>query len=104
MDTAERSLTYGKGTFTYMDPAAVTKGNNKATDFYSFCVLALEVLTGKFVPKIPTLGDLVEREVPIIPDDIPKNLRCHLKSGFDEDQTKRSSWTDIIVALREFTN
>ena len=104
MDTAERSLTFGKGTFTYMDPAAATKRNNKATDFYSFCVLALEVLTGQFVPIIPTLDDLLKRDVPQIPGDIPLNLRLHLSSGFDEDQAKRSSWTDVIVALRKFVN
>ena len=102
MNTAERSLTFGKGTFTYMDPAAATKRNNKATDFYSFCVLALEVLTGQFVPKIPTLDDLLKRDVPVIPDEVPLNLRLHLSSGFDEDQEKRSSWTDVIVALRKF--
>ena len=94
-------MTLGKGTFTYMDPAAVTKGNNKATDFYSFCLLALEVLTGQFVQMIPTLNDLTKRDVPIIPNEIPWNLRLHLSSGFDEDQGKRSSWTDIIVALRK---
>ena len=102
IDTAERSLTFGKGTFTYMDPAAATKGNNKATDYYSFCVLALEVLTGKFIPKITTFGDLLERTKPEVPDSIPKELRRHLVSGFDEDQTKRSSWTDVIVALRKY--
>ena len=85
-----------------MDPAVATKGNNKATDFYSFCVLAIEVLTGQFVPKIPTLGDLLEREAPNVPEDIPLNLRLHLSSGFDEDQSKRSSWTDVIIALRKF--
>ena len=104
LDTAERSLTFGKGTFTYMDPAAATKGNNKATDFYSFCVLALEVLTGQFVPKILTLDDLMKRDVPVIPDEVPLNLRLHLSSGFDEDQEKRSSWTDVIIALRKFNN
>ena len=95
-------MTLGKGTFTYMDPAALTKGNNKATDFYSFCILALEVLTGQFVPMIPTLDDLTKRDVPVIPDEIPWNLRMHLASGFDEDQGKRSSWTDVIVALRKY--
>ena len=84
-----------------MDPAAATKGNNKASDFYSFCVLATEVLTGKFVPKVPTLGDLLEREVPVVSEDIPLNLRLHLSSGFDPDQSKRSNWTDVIGALRK---
>ena len=84
-----------------MDPAAVTKGNNKATDFYSFCILALEVLTGQFVPMIPTLDDLAKRDVLAIPDDIPLNLRLHLSSGFNDDQKKRSSWTEVIVALRK---
>ena len=84
-----------------MDPLSVTIGNNKASDFYSFCVLALEVLTGKFIPKIKTLGDLMERRNPEIPESIPEELRKHLSSGFDEDQSKRSSWTDVIVALRK---
>ena len=95
-------MTFGKGTFTYMDPAAATKGNNKATDYYSFCVLALEVLTGKFIPKITTFGDLLERTKPEVPEFIPKELRRHLVSGFEEDQAKRSSWTDVIVALRKY--
>ena len=86
-----------------MDPAAATKGNNKATDYYSFCVLALEVLTGKFNPKVTTFGDLLERTKPEVPESIPTELRRHLVSGFDEDQTKRSSWTDVIVALRKFS-
>ena len=84
-----------------MDPAALTNGNNKATDFYSFCILALEVLTGHFIPIIPTLDDLTKRNVPVIPEDIPWNLRLHLSSGFDKDQGKRSGWTDVIVALRK---
>ena len=103
IDTAERSLTYGKGTFTYMDPAAAITGNNKATDYYSFCILAIEVLTGKFIPKITTFGDLLERTKPEVPEFIPKELRSHLVSGFDEDQAERSSWTDVIVTLRKFS-
>ena len=86
-----------------MDPAAATKGNNKATDYYSFCVLALEVLTGKFIPKITTFADLLERTKPEVPEFIPKELRSHLVSGFDENQPERSSWTDVIVALRKFS-
>ena len=101
LDTTERSLTFGKGTFTYMDPAAAKDGNNKATDLYSFAVLALEVLTGQFVTKISTLDDLFKREKLEFPESIPKDLRAHLSSGFDEDHEKRSSWTDLIVALRK---
>ena len=86
-----------------MDPAAATKGNNKATDYYSFCVLALEVLTGKLIPKITNFGDLLERKEPEVPDNIPMELRQHIASGFDKDQAKRSSWTDVIVALRKFS-
>lgn len=101
IDTAERSLTFGKGTFTYMDPAAARQGNNKATDFYSFCVLALEVLTGEFIPKITTLDDLLKRDRPIFPESIPNHLRSHLSSGFEDNQEERSSWTDVIIALRK---
>ena len=84
-----------------MDSAAATRGNDKATDYYSFCVLALEVLTGKFIPKITTFGDLLERSKPEVPEFIPRELRKHLISGFDEDHANRSSWTDVIVALRK---
>ena len=83
-----------------MDKAAVTKGNNKATDFYSFCALASEVLSGHFIPKITDLDSLMKRDNPTIPEIVPAILRNCLLSGFDEDQTKRASWTDVIVALR----
>ena len=99
----DRSLTYGKGTFTYMDKAAVTQGNNKATDLFSFCMLAIEVLSGQFIPKITDLDSILKRPNPVFPDSIliPDELRHCLASGFDEDQSKRASWTDIIISLRE---
>ena len=99
---AERSLTYGKGTFTYMDKLAFTKGNNEATDFFSYCVLASEVLSGKFVPKITDVDTLLNRGSPEIPENVPKELRNCLVSGFDEDQEKRANWTDVIIALRKY--
>ena len=49
-----------------------------------------------------TFGDLLERSKPEVPEFIPRELRKHLISGFDEDHTKRSSWTDVIVALRKY--
>ena len=85
-----------------MDKAAVTKGNNKATDFYSFCALASEVLSGHFIPKITDLDSLMKRDNPTIPEIVPAKLRNCLLSGFDEDQAKRASWTDVIVALRKY--
>ena len=99
-DSLKRSLTKGKGTFTYMDKAAVKNGNNMATDFYSFCVLAFEVLSGELIPVIPHLDALLKRENPTIPEKVPNELRECLMSGFDEDQTKRASWTKTIIALR----
>ena len=72
-----------------------------ATDIYSFCVLASEVLSGEFIPVIPNLDALMERQNPTIPEKVPKELREHLMSGFEEDQQKRSDWTDIIIALRK---
>ena len=85
-----------------MDKAAVTKGNNKATDFYSFCALASEVLSGQFIPKITDLDSLMNRDNPTISEMVPAKLRNCLLSGFDEDQTKRASWTDVIVAWEGF--
>ena len=88
-----------------MDPAAVTKGNNRATDVYSFCVLALEVLSGRFVDKITSLDGLMKRPKPTscleFPETVPKKLRTLLCSGFDEDQNRRTSWTQLIVAFRK---
>ena len=101
-DSLRRSLTKGKGTFTYMDKAAVKNGNNMATDFYSFCVLAFEVLSGELIPVIPHLDALLKRENPTIPEKVPNELRECLMSGFDEDQTKRASWTKTVIALRKF--
>ena len=87
-----------------MDRAAVTQGNNKATDLFSFCMLAIEVLSGQFIPKITDLDSILKRPNPVFPDSIhvPNELRDCLASGFDEDQNKRSSWTDIIACLREY--
>ena len=95
-------MTKGKGTFTYMDKAAVQHGNNMATDFYSFCVLAFEVLNGELIPVIPHLDALLKRENPTIPEKVPNELRECLMSGFDEDQTKRASWTKTIIGLRKY--
>ena len=100
-ESVRRSLTKGKGTFTYMDKAAVKYGNNMATDFYSFCVLASEVLCGQLIPVIPHLDALMKRENPTIPENVPKELRDCLMSGFEEDQQKRSDWTNTIIALRK---
>ena len=96
-----RSLTKGRGTFTYMDKAAVRYGNNMATDIYSYCVLASEVLNGQLIPVIPDLLSLEKREDPMISDVVPKKLRDCLQAGFVEDQQGRPDWTDIIVSLRE---
>ena len=84
-----------------MDPAAAKKGNNKSTDLYSFSILAWEVLTGQFTPKITTYDDLLSREHPEFPESVPTDLRKHLSSGFNEDQLSRSSWTEIIISLRK---
>ena len=86
-----------------MDKAAVKQGNNKATDFFSFCMLAYEVLSGEFVPKIGDLDSLMERSNPMLPLCVPKTLRDCLMSGFDEEQDKRATWTDTIIALRKLS-
>ena len=87
-----------------MDKLAFTQGNNVATDFFSYCILAYEVLTGKFVPKITDVDSLMNRDTPSFPETIPEELRRCLSSGFDEDQEKRAKWTEVIVALRKFHN
>ena len=84
-----------------MDKAAVEHGNNMATDYYSFCILATEVLSGQEVPVIPHLDGLMEREHPPVPESVPQQLRSCLLSGFNEDQAKRSTWNDVIIALRK---
>ena len=96
-----RSLTKGRGTFTYMDKAAVHYGNNMATDLYSYCVLASEVLNGQLIPVIPTFDSLLERKNPTVSKRVPEKLRSCLLSGFDERQQSRPGWDDIIVALRK---
>ena len=68
-----------------MDKAAVQHGNNMATDFYSFCVLAFEVLSGELIPVIPHLDALLKRQNPTIPEKVPNELRECLMSGFDEE-------------------
>ena len=94
-------MTRGRGTFTYMDKAAVHLGNNKATDLYSYCVLASEVLNGQLIPVIPTFDSLLQREPPTINETVPKKLRNCLLSGFDENQQQRPDWDEVIEALRK---
>ena len=84
-----------------MDKAAVYQGNNKATDYFSFCMLAYEVLSGEFIPRIANLDSLIKRPSLVIPLSVPKALRDCLMSGFDEEQAKRATWTDAIIALRK---
>ena len=86
-----------------MDKLAFTKGNNKSTDFFSFCVLAAELLSGKFIPKITDVDSLLSRTNPDIPENVPKELRNCLLSGFDEDQKQRGDWSDVILALRKYS-
>ena len=86
-----------------MDKLAFTKGNNKSTDFFSFCVLAAELLSGTFIPKITDVDSLLSRTSPDIPENVPKELRDCLLSGFDEDQKLRGDWSDVILALRNYS-
>ena len=86
-----------------MDKAAVYQGNNKATDFFSFCMLAYEVLSGEFIPRIANLDSLIKRPSIVIPLSVPNTLRDCLMSGFDEEQDKRATWTDTIIALRKLS-
>ena len=67
-----------------MDKLAFTQGNNVATDFFSYCILAYEVLIGKFVPKITDVDSLLNRDTPSFPDTVPEELRRCLLSGFDD--------------------
>ena len=86
-----------------MDKLAFTKGNNKSTDFFSYCVLAAELLSGTFIPKITDVDSLLSRTSPDIPESVPKELRDCLLSGFNEDQKQRGDWSDVILALRKYS-
>ena len=85
-----------------MDPRACREHNDTYTDLFSFCSLASEVLTGKWLPrieKLKTVLDTYENVRPPFPDTIPDRLKRVLLSGFEEDVEKRASCEEIIDAL-----
>ena len=85
-----------------MDPRACQKHNDEYTDLFSFCSLASEVLTGKWLPrieKLKTVQDTYKNVRPPFPDTIPDRLKRVLLSGFEEDVEKRASCEEIIDAL-----
>ena len=81
--------------------AAAKKGNNKATDLYSFSILAWEVLTGQFVPKITTFDDLLSREHPEFPESVPKDLKEHLSFGFQKNSPYLQPFNYYIKRMQE---
>ena len=102
------TFTDGRGTFTYMDPQTLRmRGDGRydqSCDFYSYCCLAYEVLSGEWLPRITKFITLMKMEVnrrPEFPDSIPINLRKTLLSGFEEDLDKRAGWDDAMKALSE---
>ena len=98
---ATGSFTDGRGTFKYMDPQTIKGAYNASCDFYSYCCVAYEVLTGDCLPNI-SLGELfklVQNRRPEFPDSIPSELKSVLTSGFEEDLEKRADWYDTIEAI-----
>ena len=95
-------LTLSTGSLKYMDPRAANGDHDKSADFYSFCALTSEVLTGKDIPTIKDIRVVMNTKVnvrPPFPEWLSDELRSHLLSGFQEDIAKRSSWDDVIEAL-----
>ena len=96
------SLTEGVGTLTYMDPLVARGGYDKRSDFYSYCVVAYEVLSGEFLPQIKNFFTVTQTEKnirPPFPESIPEDLKEKLLSGFEENLDNRSSWNDVIESL-----
>ena len=102
------SLTEGKGTCAYMEPRVTKVPNDKASDLFSYCMMASEVLTGKWVPR-HSLINLVHLEQsginprPPFPKHIPDEIREELLSGFDEDLSKRPTWEQLMKELQVFS-
>ena len=91
-----------------MDPQTLRlRGDGRydqSCDFYSYCCLAYEVLSGEWLPRITKLITLMKMEVnrrPHFPRIIPIELRMILFSGFEEDRDKRASWDVVLRVLRK---
>ena len=91
-----------------MDPQTLRlRGDGRydqSCDFYSYCCLAYEVLSGEWLPRITKLITLMKMEVnrrPHFPRIIPIELRTILFSGFEEDRDKRASWDVVLRVLRK---
>ena len=94
-----------RGTLQYMDPIVARQSDyDHRSDFYSYCVVASEILTGIWAPEINGIGVVLgtfTNKRPDLPDQIPQELRHHILSGYEEDPDMRSSWDDVIDATRE---
>ena len=89
-----------------MDPQTVKGEYDERCDYYSYCCMSYEVLSGEWLPRI-TLRDLwrmKENRRPSFPPCIPLELRTVLLSGFEEKLERRASWNDTIEALSKFEN
>ena len=87
-----------------MDPLAARGNYDNRSDFYSYCVVASEILTGKWAPNINGIVIVLEtfqNKRPELPSHIPDDLRKHLLSGYEENPDKRSSLDDVIESLRK---
>ena len=56
MSNSGGSLTEGRGTLNYMDPLVARGNYDLRSDFYSYCVVACEILTGTWAPKVNGLS------------------------------------------------
>ena len=102
------SHTEGKGTCTYMEPrVSYNKPNDKHSDFFSYCMMASEVLTGKELPRLELI-DLFKMDQsgknprPPFPESLPDDLKYRLLSGFEEELSKRSTWQDLIDSFKKY--
>ena len=89
-----------------MDPL-VAQGSDydHRSDFYSYCAVAYEVLSGQFLPRIErliTVLNTTKNVRPPFPESISNELRAIFLSGFEENPDKRLTLDDAIDCLSKF--
>ena len=87
-----------------MDPQTIKGEYNESCDYFSYCCVAYEVLSGKLLPRITKHKEFEnisksDNKRPPFPEWIPRELRTILLSGFEETLSKRATWDETIAAL-----
>ena len=87
----------------YTDPFILQDEYHEKCDFFSFCCVSFEVLSGERLPqlKLKELLTSKQNRRPVFPDWISDRLRTVLLSGFEEDISKRADWEETTPALSE---